>query len=105
MSAALALKADAPPVDTHPYILVKPGPYTKPRYFKTFKQAKAAIVKDITWLKETWSALNIADSVKACMDLLDQADSLGEDGGSIDGICDPYTGMRYKVSLVRRQQV
>jgi hypothetical protein len=39
------------------------------------------------------------------MDLLDQADSLGEDGGSIDGICDPYTGMRYKVSLVRRQQV
>jgi hypothetical protein len=38
MSAALALKADAPPVDTHPYILVKPGPYTKPRYFKTFRR-------------------------------------------------------------------
>lgn len=105
MSAAVALKADAPPVETHPYILVKPGPYTKPRYFKTFKQAKAAIVKDITWLKDTWTGLNIVDSTKACMDLLEQADALSEDGGNIDGICDPYTGMRYRASLVKRQAV
>jgi hypothetical protein len=105
-SAAVKRPASyVPPVDSHPYMVTKPNSDT-PKYYKTFKAAQALIEKDIAWLRDTWQGLNIQDSVTTCLDLLEQVKALNEfDGGTVAGLCDPYTGMWYRAALVRRQAV
>lgn len=91
-------------VATYPYMVTKTN-RPEPRYFKKFKDAQASMRKDIEWFKDTWTGLNLQDSIAACVEALHQIDALSEfDGGEINAVVDPYTDLRYRASLVRRQQ-
>lgn len=101
----LKVKADpVKPVSTHPYMLVKK--YANDRYFRTWKDARAAIVKELSDLRDSFDLLMWADSSDATEAVLHEAERLWpERGALVEGVVDPATGQRYRAELVKREQL
>lgn len=77
--------------------------YAEPVYCKSHKDAVARIVKDIKSVQDTWKEMLIQDGVKACDEALKLVGGLSVDGGKVDAVVDPESGIRYRIELVRRQ--
>lgn len=90
----------APTAAEAPYAVFRP--YGQPQYFKTFKQARNAIMKDLDSLRDTWLSLCATDAVEATSLLEQQCLQLSSNGGRVDGVTDPYTRQRYHADLVKR---
>lgn len=99
----LKVKADpVKPVSSHPYMLVKK--YANDRYFRTWKDARAAIVKELSDQRDIFDQFGWADSVRAITTLIDQAERLWpERGALVQGVVDPDTGQKYKAELLKRE--
>lgn len=93
-------------VDDYPYMLTKPNQAPSDvRYFRTFRDARAAMVKDLESIHYSLvTRLNQSDAVPAIASVKAQVDLLGEDGGHVAGVVDPYTGIRYQATLTRRTE-
>ena len=73
-----------------------------PTYHKTFKAARTAILGDLEGIRTRWVRLKAIDAVQAVGLLEQQANSLGTEGGAVEGVCDPHTRARYHAELVKR---
>lgn len=89
---------------TFPYMLVKK--YADHRYFRSWKDAREAIVKELTALRDGFELMGWKDSIAAVNDRLQEAGCLlPEQGGIVSGVVDPLSGQRYCVDLVKRDQL
>ena len=104
------MKTKKPKVDPakdamlYPYCLVKK--YQDARYFRSWKEARADIVKELTDLRDGFELMGWQDSIGACNEVLKRAGQLWpERGAVVSGVVDPETGQKYHCELVCRDKL
>lgn len=88
------------PVSSHPWLMRRP--YGEDRYFKTVGAARAAVITDLKNLQAVLGPLDSAAKL-ATGQAIDAANAIDSRGGSIDIMVDPYTRMRYRVTIMKRE--
>jgi len=91
------------PIDKYPYMILRP--HGDPTFHTGFKVAQNRIREDLDSLLDSWQRLMAQDAIAATSELLSQVGKLNQDGGKVEGVCDPHTGMRYVAELVRRKEI
>ena len=87
-----------------PYLLRKK--YADDRFYRTWKDARAAIVKELSDLKDGFKLVGWADSIDAVGEVLARAERLWpERAAVVEGVVDPSTGQRYRCELQKREQL
>ncbi len=97
------LPEKAPAVRSHPYLTLRP--YGEPRYHVSYRAARAVMVAELDALRTECVRLGASDSIAACNEAIKMIAKLGLDGGKIDALIDPFSGMKYRVELVRRKDM
>lgn len=92
-----------PTVEKRPYMVLTP--YGWPVYRASFKSAQDLVLRHLNGFKETFLALNVQDSLVAISKLEDEVLTLPDSGGKVEGVVDPFSGIRYKAEIVKRQQL
>jgi hypothetical protein len=89
----------------YPYMVIKPNddPLKRPMY-RTHKEAIEKLRKEVEELQDQFKYLD-EDMRQRCTEIIAAIGRLGPDGGSIDMLVSEYSGVRYRVQLVRRQAV
>ncbi len=88
----------------YPYLTVKK--YQDPRYFRSWKDARAGIVKELTDLRDGFEMMGWQDSIDACNTIINEAGKLWpERGAVVQGLADPLSGQRYSCELVKRDRL
>jgi len=91
----------APSAETHPYMVVMK--YEDPRYYGYPSGARNHVLGRLNTQKKMWKSLSYIDGIIACDELIKQAGWIGDEGGVVDGVIDPYTGTRFRAEVIRRQ--
>ena len=92
-------------METHsekPWLVARP--YGEPRRYKTRGEAIASIHHDLEGLATSWQRLCDKDALAAVERLKSQVDLLPLNGGKVEGVCDPFTGMKYRATVARDEQ-
>lgn len=90
------------PVEDYPFMLTKK--YGKPRYFRTFADARQVMVDDLKGLQYSLGdRLGDKNAARAISQALRDVESLPPRGGKVSSLVDPYTGIRYQAWLVDRR--
>ncbi len=88
----------------YPFLTVKK--YQDPRYFRSWKDARASIVKELTGMRDGFEVMGWQDSIDACNAIINEAGKLWpERGAVVEGVADPSSGKRYKCELVKRDRL
>lgn len=91
------------PVDAYPYMVTKK--YGEPRYYRSHKEAVAKMTTELIDLRDTLKQYDEEGVTAAVAEVLDQVSALPLEGGSVRGVIDPYTGVKYQADLVRREGI
>jgi hypothetical protein len=97
------------PVSKYPFLIEKP--YMRQIdgdvvYKSTMKAALDWVREDIRKMEPMYRALNDTSALAAMDALLDQVSQLPIFEGNrwlVEGVLDPYSGLKYKAEIVRRQ--
>lgn len=98
----ILMSKPTPSVEKRPYMVVT-HPHGDPVYRASFKSAQNLVLLHLNAFKATFLALNVQDALEAILHLEDEVHKLPSSGGKIEGVIDPYTGIKYQVEIVRRQ--
>jgi hypothetical protein len=92
-------------VHDYPYMVVKPNddPLNRPMY-RTHKEAVDKLRKEVEELHHQFEQLD-EDMRQRLTGIISKIGKLGPEGGTIDELVSEYSGVRYRVQLVRRQAV
>jgi hypothetical protein len=88
------------PVDKYPYMAKKP--WGEPEYFQSHKAAVARLREQVFSLQDQFKHLS-EDIRQNCTAIVADLGKIPQDGGVVDRLVDPHTGVRYRVELVRRE--
>lgn len=97
-------KKPTPPADTHPYMSVKR--YGEPEYFRSLEECKKRLVGEL--MDDRWvfaQRLEADDAAEAIDELISAVQEVGVDGGTVSGVLDPYSGIKYHVQILLRSPV
>jgi hypothetical protein len=94
------------PVEDYPYMLTKKNQMpSEARYFRSFREARAQMVKDLDAIRFALvDRLNVQDAAVAIYEAKSAVDRIPDTGGSICQVVDPYTGIKYQAVLVDRRK-
>jgi len=91
----------APSAETHPYMLVLK--YEDNKYYRYPSGARNSVLARLNNQRKMWERLANVDGMMAVDELITQAGWIGDEGGVVDGVIDPYTGTRFRAEVIRRQ--
>lgn len=95
------------PIEDYPYQITKPDLERTgegPIYKATLKAAQSHIISELVSLRDVLKQYD--PSVEAIIDeVIAKVGKIGEDGGTIDDLVDPYTKIRYRATIVKRAKV
>jgi hypothetical protein len=88
-----------------PYMVIKPNddPLKRPKY-RTHKEAIDKLRKEVEELHDQFKHLD-EDMRQNLTAIISAIGKIGPEGGTIDMLVSEYSGVRYRVQLVRRQAV
>lgn len=95
-------------VEAYPYMIVKPNQMALPPeqrgpwYFQSYKKALNRLSADMDVLESIFKNLS-SESVRRIGDLRAEAEQLPLEGGTVEGVIDDVSGVRYKATLVKRE--
>lgn len=90
------------PVEDYPFVLTKK--YGKPRYFRTFADARRVMVEDLKGLQYSLGdRLGDKDADRAIAAAIAEVERLPTRGGTVSSVVDPYTGIRYQATVTDRR--
>lgn len=92
------------PVEDYPYIVTRPHE-SDPRYARSHKEALGKLRTDLDALLGQFKRLGISDAQKAIKAALADVEKIGLGGGSVDVEVDPYTKVRYRATVTRREEL
>jgi hypothetical protein len=102
------LAPEVKPVSSHPYLVEKPYDAElaqKPRYFKSYPAALTWIRDDIKKMEPLFRGLGDKAGLEAIGKLVARVGELSIDGGVLEGVIDPLKNLKYRATLVKRQEV
>jgi hypothetical protein len=80
------------------YVVEKPD--ADPRYFSSWSAMRSALKQELDWMR------NMARSGRIPMDrvrrVIDEVESIPREGGELDLLVDPMSGLRYRVKVRRK---
>jgi hypothetical protein len=94
--------------ETHRYMLeikhLNPGTSDPDHvYYQYPSGARNRILAILKNQRKMFFSLQDHDGIIAVDELIKQAGWIGDDGGVVDGVIDPYTGTRFRAEVIRRQ--
>lgn len=93
------LKAYA--VEDYPYMVTKK--YGEPHYHRSHKEAVSKMTTELIAMRDTLKRYDEEGVTAAVGGVLDQVSALPLEGGTVSGVVDPYTGVKYQATLVKRE--
>jgi hypothetical protein len=100
---------DVPPAHTHPWMTVKYSRFGKPypdsvRYHKRLTDAKGQLLRELDADEYSWGRIGAQDAVAAITALRAQVSALKDEGGRVDGVLDPHSGVEYHAEIAPRKE-
>lgn len=90
--------------ETHPWLLEKP--YVKPRFFRGWKDAQAAVRFELEDLRDEFQRLRVQDAQDLIAGLLKEVSRWApEQDNTVAGVVDPVTQVKYRASIRKRAQL
>ena len=96
-------KPPAPPAHSHPYVVQ--FKYGDPLYFEKIDTAKAKVIAALDADHYSFERINAEDALVAIDGLKAEVSAIGVDGGTVKGVLDPYSGIRFQVEIKVRNPV
>ena len=95
-------------VDKYPYLIEKPNQRESgqsPKYYRSHVEALGAISKDLESLRDQFIRLGDVAAVDSIRAGQERVGMVPNTGGVIEVLVDPYTGIKYRATLVKRERV